>query len=92
MRYRVELQTGGVVRRRFHVPAVRAFLVGDYRDGLPYQPDGAAISAGLPFRYRAAFGRSSLWYGESLFRADLNRKRDSAPMGTVFATLEKESN
>lgn len=39
-------------------------LVGVYRQGVPYEPDRAAIRAALPHYYRAAFDRNkgSFWF------------------------------
>lgn len=46
----------------FTVPAVPAMIAGIYRDGNVWTPDKAAVRAGLPHRYRAAFDRDGLFW------------------------------
>lgn len=94
MRYKIEFHKYGVLRDSFVVRAIPAGIVGDYVNGVPYKPDPAQIRAGISHHLRMAFDRSMGWHCESpfpYFRFDLRRAKDSAPMGTIFATFE-ESN
>ena len=88
--FEITYSRDGVIRARFTVPAVAAGVVGVYRDGVPYRPDGAAICAALPYHYRGAFERAALWLGRNsdgcnVFRADLWDSRRKRPLGSVFA-------
>jgi hypothetical protein len=88
--YTVQLNAHGVIRFKTTCGAKPAGLVGDYRNGAPYQPDlNAAV---LPYRYRKAFERALKWWqAESMsgqhmpLRCDLTTLRGQ-PMGTLFAT------
>ena len=93
VKYRVEYHKGGTMLAKTACTAEEKFLVGDYFEGKPYGPVPDAIAKCLPYNTRASFWRAANgWYVESPFphwRFDLTRKRDGAPMGTVFATVEK---
>ena len=94
MRYRIEFHQGGILRKVFEAHGEEKGLIGDYVGGRPYGPVPDSIEAGLPYAMRPAFWRDACgWYRESPFphwRYDLWRKRDGAPLGTVFATLIRE--
>ena len=90
MEFDVKYVRDGVIRERFTVPACEAYLIGVYRDGIPYQPDREAIYNKLPYHYRKAFYRSNMWKGvngdgNDVFRADMWNAKHNKPLGTVFA-------
>ena len=75
--------------KRGYVPAVEAGLVGDYVDGTPYAPCKESLVANMPFRFRKAMERATLWYRESTkqFCATLYGSR-GAYLGTVYINRE----
>ena len=93
IKYRVEYHKGGTMLTKALCAAEERGLVGDYFEGKPHGPARDDIAALLPYNAQAAFRRCVHgWYVETPcphFRFDLTRKRDGAPMGTVFATVEK---
>lgn len=93
LQYNVQLNAHGVIRFKATVPAREAGIVGDYHNGVPYQPDNDAVRKVLPYRYRKAFDRTLKWWqtesmsGRSLpLKCELHTARDHKPMGTLFAT------
>jgi hypothetical protein len=92
MLYRIEYHRGGILRKVAFVAAEEKGLVGDYHRGKPYGPVPDDIADSLPHRARAAFWRGANgWHTVTGWRYDLERKRDGAPIGTVFATPIWES-
>jgi hypothetical protein len=90
--YRIEYHRGGILRKVAFVAAEEKGLVGDYHRGKPYGPVPDDIADSLPQRARAAFWRGANgWHTVTGWRYDLERKRDGAPIGTVFATPIWES-
>lgn len=77
-----------VARVRFTVPAIERGVSGVYFDGKPYAPCVESVIARAPYRLRKAIERSTGFWGSDLsdvMRLDLNRARDGAARGTVFA-------
>ena len=64
--YSITLQRGGASVFSATIPAHRAFWVGDWRDGVAYQPDPLEVVAALPRRYRAAATRRLLRWQASV--------------------------
>mgnify|MGYP005821884279 CR=1 FL=1 len=90
--YTIHLNAHGGVRFKTTVPAKESGLVGDYHNGVPYQPDNSEVRLGLPYRYRKAFDRALKWWHESSMsgrslplKCDLYTSK-GAPMGTLYAT------
>ena len=93
MKYEIELHRHGVMIDKFVVSARERGVVGNYHNGKPYGPDELQVIKGLPYKYRKAFERGSGFWCTHLSdvqRADLNRKKDNAPMGSIFARLIAE--
>ena len=94
MYYRIEYHCDGLLRKVYYVGAIERGLVGDYVKGIPYGPNNEQVVAGLPFNKRKAAIRA-LWWTGSMHNSNasdvqhmhLTRKRDAAPMGTVYAIL-----
>jgi hypothetical protein len=69
------------------IPGEAAGLIGVYVDGVPYQPDHAAVRAVLPYRWRAAWDRRpSMWFDNAtgVARAHLTDRR-GRPLTTIYA-------
>lgn len=93
MKYKIELHVNGTCIDRFVVKAVERGVVGNYHNGKPYGPDTEQVYKGLPYAYRKAFERSSGFWCTNLSdvqRCDMNRKKDHAAMGSIFATFIPE--
>jgi len=90
--YNVQLNANGVIRFRATVDAKEAGIVGDYLNGVPYQPDNAQVIAAIPYRYRKAFQRALKWWqtdsmsGRSLPLMCRLETLRGKPMGTLYAT------
>lgn len=80
--FSVELHTGGLLRKRFEVPASAC-------RGLAYVPDFQRVCEHVPPRYWPAIQRGSWWrdaYNPSLpARLDMVDKKGK-PLGSMFAT------
>jgi hypothetical protein len=93
MHFEIELHRGGVIFDRFTVAARKAAIAGIWAGEWPYLPAHAHVLRGLPYQYRKAFERGGpLWWSSrdglsDIARCDLYRKRDNAPMGSIFARL-----
>lgn len=93
MKYEIELHRYGVMLDKFTVAARERGVVGNYHNGKPYGPDESQVIKGLPYQYRKAFERGSgFWctHMSDVQRADMNRKKDGAAMGSLFARLIAE--
>lgn len=92
MKYEIELHRHGIIIDKFVVSARERGVVGNYHNGKPYGPDESQVIRGLPYQYRKAFERGSgFWCTNSdVQRADLNRKKDGAAMGSIFARFIPE--
>lgn len=94
MKFHIELHRGGAVFERFTVAARKSQIAGIWCGDWPYLPDNAQVIRGLPYQYRKAFERGgALWWSRrdglsDVVRCDLYRKRDSAPMGSLFARFD----
>lgn len=94
MKFHVELHRGGSIFDRFTVAARKAAVAGAWRGDWPYLPAIDQVMQGLPYRYRRAFERCGpLWWTQrdglsDTVRCDLYRKRDGAPMGSIFARFD----
>lgn len=90
MNFEIKFCAGGVVLDSWVTGAESAGLVGIYRDGVPYVPKADHILRGIrPAYLRKAVARAGWWQrrgdGSDVLRMDLYRKRDGAPMGSLFA-------
>lgn len=80
--FSVELQSGGLLRKRFEVPASAC-------RGIEYVPDFESVCRNVPARYwpaiqRAGWGRDA--HNPSMpARLDMTDKR-GRPLGSLFAT------
>ena len=93
MKYEIELHRYGVLVDKFTVSARKRGAIGNYYNGIPYGPDESQVIVGLPYQYRKAFERGSGFWCTNMSdiqRADMNRKADGAPMGSVFARFSPE--
>ena len=94
MKFHIELHRGGVIFDRFTVAARKSAIAGAWHGEWPYLPDFAQVKAGLPYQYRRAFERGGpIWWTSrdglsDVARCDLYRKRDGAPMGSLFARFD----
>lgn len=94
MKFHIELHRGGAIFERFTVAARKAAYSGIWCGDWPYLPDNAQVIRGLPYQYRKAFERGgALWWtrkdaATDIARCDLYRKRDGAPMGSLFARFD----
>jgi hypothetical protein len=80
--------TCDIAGRRVTVPAVERGLCGVYYEGKPYAPCIATLIKLAPYHLRAAIERAGLFWGSDMsdvLRLDLNRKRDGASLGAVWA-------
>ena len=90
MKYEIEFHANGCMMRKFYVPAVKRGVIGNYHGGVPYGPCEESVIAGLPYYVRKAAERSVGFWSTNMSdvqRMDLNRAKDFAAMGSVFATL-----
>lgn len=62
LEYIITLHRDGAQIFRARVPAKQCGLVGDYHNGIPYQPDPELILLKLPHAYKKAFERSLGWW------------------------------
>jgi hypothetical protein len=62
LEYIVTLHREGQAVWRARVPAKQCGLVGDYHNGLPYQPDADALTKALPHSHKKAFERALGWW------------------------------
>jgi hypothetical protein len=93
MKYRIELHRHGVLIDSFTVSARERGIVGNWYNGKPYGPNESQVMQGLPYAYRKAFERGTGFWCTNLSdvqRADMNRKRDGAAMGSLFARFIPE--
>lgn len=93
MKFHIELHSGGARLDAFTVSAAKAYTSGVWHEGRPWVPFNEHVKKGLPYRYRRAFERSGLWWSSrdglsDIVRCDLYRKRDGAPMGSIFARFD----
>ena len=93
MKFHIELHRGGVIFYRFTVAARKVAYAGIWHGDWPYLPDNGQVIRGLPYQYRKAFERGGLWWirreaATDIARCDLYRKRDFAPMGSLFARFD----
>lgn len=93
MKYEIELHRFGVLIDKYTVTARERGAIGNYHNGRPYGPDESQVVRGLPYQYRKAFERGSGFWCTNLSdiqRADMNRKKDGAAMGSLFARFIPE--
>ena len=89
--YTVSLHVEGREVFTCKVPVREVGLIGDYHNGIPYQPDNAATEAALPYRYRKAFSRAIKWWhattstGHSVMTCEIHTLRGRS-MGRLIAT------
>ena len=94
MNFHIELHGCGVILDRFTVAARKSQIAGIWRGEWPYLPDHSQVLRGLPYQYRKAFERNGpMWWTSrdglsDVARCDLYRKRDFAPMGSLFARFD----
>ena len=95
--YSIQLNRGGLARFQFTVPAKEAGIVGDYKDGKPYQPDFGTVFENLPTKYRKAFARAMTWWqhdgisGRNVPLMCVLYSAKGENMGTLFATPNWEA-
>lgn len=84
-----------VAGRRVTVPAIVRGLYGVYYDGKPYSPCVETLIDLAPYHWRKAIERSiGFWSSNAsdVMRLDLNRARDGAAMGSIFARASWREN
>lgn len=88
--YSVSLHRNGKIICRFEVSCKAVSIVGDYYQGIPYQPKENEVKDGLPYKYRKSFDRASKWWQDKYSRdipLHCNLKdRYGRGMGELFAT------
>jgi hypothetical protein len=92
MKFDIQFQRYGTIWDKFVVNATESGIVGVYHDGVPHMPDTSQVAAGMTAQYRKAIARAA-WVDFGLsntLKMPLYRKRDGAPLGTIYATLRGE--
>jgi hypothetical protein len=94
MKFHIELHRFGFVFDRFTVSARKAQCAGVWYGDWPYLPSDEQVLKGLPYQYRRAFERCGpIWWSKrdglsNVVRCDLYRKKDGAPLGSIFACFD----
>ena len=89
--FTVRLIRNGVIRKTMKVDAREAIIVGNYYNGIPYQPNTDQVIANVPTQYHKAIQRHVRWWAPSSPSMPLAMNLysyDNKPMGTLFATAD----
>jgi hypothetical protein len=89
--FTVRLIRNGVIRKQITVDAREAIVVGNYHNGIPYQPNTDQVIASMPRTYHKAIQRHVTWWASNSTSLPLAMNlytTDRKPMGTLFATAD----